>query len=507
MKKIALLCVALLAVLTGTALAGFVDLGSSEESELVLYKIKPGDTLSRIGKRYGIHYRVIAEVNEIKNPDKIIAGKVLVIPSSKKNIDLSEKKNVAKKGSRENPVPYTDDEVGDDPWRGTVREGMKLLGIDIPKNAAVRFADEGIEVLPSGALIHMVSGRNKVKRYISHLSPEKAKVHRLGVYVNGIKVASVYQKPECANWLTWERPASEDLPPGTSVVEEKKVFVQPRSVARPFVNFTPWKPERPPQCLDFELSGGTGLLFGSEADMTDWWHYGEGMIWDSCWYWSRGIGFYLNGDMGNTNSPFEWSNFAPGMQAGIRYQDFVKNADGTAHPYGFTAKLRLVWAEMTGNNSDSGFAMTQEDLLLGLYTEYVRRIKKGLIAGVSFEGWLSLVSDIDSNFEGVLSSNRARLELKAFVQKKVSDDWQVRGGAGIFHQLSDDITGAGPFIEFRYHEWFMLGGGVNFLSIGGFVAGPSVRVESGNYFRQKRDQQILDGIWAVDEKGNPKEAD
>ncbi|MHB1357039.1 MAG: LysM peptidoglycan-binding domain-containing protein [Anaerolineae bacterium] len=45
----------------------------------VQYVVQDGDTLVRIGKRFGVHYRAIAADNGIANPDIISSGQVLVI--------------------------------------------------------------------------------------------------------------------------------------------------------------------------------------------------------------------------------------------------------------------------------------------------------------------------------------------------------------------------------------------------------------------------------------------
>ncbi len=44
------------------------------------YTVKPGDTLSAIGKHFGVSYHEIAKLNNIKNPDLIYAGQVFTIP-------------------------------------------------------------------------------------------------------------------------------------------------------------------------------------------------------------------------------------------------------------------------------------------------------------------------------------------------------------------------------------------------------------------------------------------
>ncbi|MBI3796414.1 MAG: M23 family metallopeptidase [Deltaproteobacteria bacterium] len=44
------------------------------------YQVRPGDTLSEIGQRYGVSYQEIARYNTIANPDKLEVGQRLRIP-------------------------------------------------------------------------------------------------------------------------------------------------------------------------------------------------------------------------------------------------------------------------------------------------------------------------------------------------------------------------------------------------------------------------------------------
>src|SRR5688500_9181122 len=47
------------------------------------YTVRWGDTLSGIGKRFGVAPSSIASANRITNADRVIAGSVLVVPQGK----------------------------------------------------------------------------------------------------------------------------------------------------------------------------------------------------------------------------------------------------------------------------------------------------------------------------------------------------------------------------------------------------------------------------------------
>lgn len=46
------------------------------------YTVKPGDTLSKIGREFGVTYQSIAKLNNIENPDLIYPGQVFRIPNA-----------------------------------------------------------------------------------------------------------------------------------------------------------------------------------------------------------------------------------------------------------------------------------------------------------------------------------------------------------------------------------------------------------------------------------------
>lgn len=58
------------------------------------YNIKSGDTLSKIGKRYGVSVSALASLNKIKDPDKIKAGQTILIPTAEPDIKTLVQKAV-----------------------------------------------------------------------------------------------------------------------------------------------------------------------------------------------------------------------------------------------------------------------------------------------------------------------------------------------------------------------------------------------------------------------------
>ena len=46
----------------------------------MIYTIKYGDTLSALAKKYNTTVDALARTNNIKDPDKIYAGKTLIVP-------------------------------------------------------------------------------------------------------------------------------------------------------------------------------------------------------------------------------------------------------------------------------------------------------------------------------------------------------------------------------------------------------------------------------------------
>lgn len=99
MKK--LLCVFIIAVM----LFSFAGVTVAAD---VNYEVKSGDTLAKIGARYGVTYQAIAERNNIANPHLILVGQKLVIPTEDKSPTYVEKPVVEETAPAQTKITVTD---------------------------------------------------------------------------------------------------------------------------------------------------------------------------------------------------------------------------------------------------------------------------------------------------------------------------------------------------------------------------------------------------------------
>ena len=430
MKKATLLMVVLLAVLTGTAFAKS-------------HKVVRGDTLSAIAHSSNVSIESIMKINsQIKKANHIKVDWVIEIPDSSV---VAKKKSVARKkvviGIKENPAIYTDNEVGDDPWVGELIEALKLLGIDIPKDASLRFAFEGMEILPSGAIIHMVSGKNKIKWYRAELSPKKAEVRKLGVIVNRVRIGAVYLKPECANWLTWEKPPVPIAPlePEKPIVEVPPT--QPITVEIPPQEPTGWSYEEPPcsDCDELEFMGGGSIWvngLGEDGESTGKNFWAEIMYWDNfeqdCsseyWYGFGAIGSYY--DYSATHLPSKGKGWRAAGETGVKgFHTSEIDDEGLEYSSSWQSKFRLGWEQSHWENPDTGKEINQKGPVYGLYGEYVRELidpnKLSLV--VQVELWEGFSQKISGPKEWNLDP-QSREYFSALIgfDWKFADSWTLR---------------------------------------------------------------------------------
>ena len=479
------------------------------------YTVNSGDVLSKIAERELGSWRKyvdIAGLNDIKAPYVIYPKQKLKMPEMGKVVEI---KKIAKKiqvalGTRNNPVSYTDNKVGADPWVGTTKEALCLLGINVPEGVEIRFVDEGIDKLNPSEIFIMVSGKGTMKWYKNGLSEGKSKIQKIGIFVQGKKVVSIWQKPECENWLRrFDKPIEKPVV-DVSVPAEKPSWysggVIPEKKAKEIV-YIPPREEK--YVIEHEPIVGAWAWQNKLA--RGWGGYGEYLAWlrkgqDYQFQngWSPGIGLYgLYSEGESRTNTYDWIEKGFGPQVGLKY---------IATDWQWQGKVRLIWENMSGGNNE-GYHMTQDNLKLGGYTEFIQRESEDFYWGLVGEAWYALNKERTSTWVGDSPSRRGQLAVSAFGQWKLNENWQFRAIGGIFHQTWDHLTGIRLQPEFRWNETIMFGPWLSFYLFGisnvydGIASagdlmtyGGCVRSELGKPIRDYYAYERMESIKADDQK-------
>jgi hypothetical protein len=439
----------------------------------------------------------------------------------KKEKKVGKKVEAKVKAMADEAKVYDEKHIGRDPFVGNLPDALKLLGgyskTDMDAlNVSVMNGEYVWDEIRNGEKFRMVSDRSKVGKFIAELK----KALRVKRYSPGDGGKSVYYIPNCGNWVGKEEiPVPVPIP--TPVPQPPILRIEPPVIPPempPVVT-----PEAPPQivpspiptpkkippikkeedcetCLEHEPIVG-GYLWQNEL-AKGYGFYGEYILWlRQCQKngsyslgWSPGIGFYAYYAGGDSRiSSYGWTEKGIGPEAALKYVGETKEG----LPYQWQGKLRLVWERQDGSNKE-GYKMVQDNLKLGVYTEYLRRIDYPgkWIVGVTAEGWITLGQSITSTWSGDTPQNRANAAISFLAQYKVNDDWSLRGSVGGFYQAWDKLFGLRIIAEARYKETLMFGPQVAIFPFGlsSYYPGISpwslttwtafVRLEFGNQIRE-----------------------
>ncbi len=101
-KRWIFICVGFLAIFG-------VSQGFAAEDRYTTVKVKKGDTVYQLAKKYGTDVQTIAQLNQLNDPSLIQVGEVLRVPKEKKNSETmkvaSREKEVTKESSAELSLP------------------------------------------------------------------------------------------------------------------------------------------------------------------------------------------------------------------------------------------------------------------------------------------------------------------------------------------------------------------------------------------------------------------
>lgn len=462
------------------------------------YLVKKGDTLSEISQEvYGTWrlWKKIAKVNNIANPQQLRAGNTIIIPDfsiKKKNqirvhpLKIKTRKittlqAVSKKRPVANSFPW---HPGANPAQMSLERGLMGLGFSpddaleivdlIAKGKVYSWAtvdNSGLVVDEFGNHYEMI--RMGFGKGIFKDNPRPAwkdKTHLEAGRIYKYKGQYVFYPLICKNPTLLElisqpppkKPAKPLTPP-----EPEKAFNSPRGPGAGFV-YIPPKNNAHKFIIEHEPT--VGGWYGRNQ-LAEWQGlYGEYMAWyrtgTYCRMnngWSAGLGVYGYYSSGDSKiSAYNWEESGFGPQVGLKY--IYSDA------WQWQAKVRLLWEDVSGQNGESGYSMNQEDLKLGLYTEYVdfSNLAYGSFWGITAEAWWMLKSSasINSTWSGDSPADRSQFGISVFYQKKLNEDWQARFTAGLFHQEWDDLTGVSLTAELRLWETIMFGPRLAFYPFG-----------------------------------------
>ena len=71
--------------------------GPSFKGTTTTYTVRKGDSISVIARRFGVSARQIIDINQIKNPDKIVHGQKILLPG---NVDVTKSRRVTRSSPR-----------------------------------------------------------------------------------------------------------------------------------------------------------------------------------------------------------------------------------------------------------------------------------------------------------------------------------------------------------------------------------------------------------------------
>lgn len=195
-----------------------------------------------------------------------------------------------------------------------------------------------------------------------------------------------------------------------------------------------------------------------------WGGYGEYLAWlrkghdyNFIHGWSPGVGPYgMYSEGESSTSSYGWDEYKYGPQVGLKY---------IAGEWQWQVKIRFAWEYMSGHN-DEGYSMSQDNEMLGLYTESIWRESEEFYWGLVGEAWFALDRDRTSTWSGDSPSRRNTVSAAIFGQWKLDEDWQSRLTLEGFHQTWDHLTGIRIAPELRWRETVMLSPWVSFFPFG-----------------------------------------
>ncbi|TAK95185.1 hypothetical protein EPO05_04860 [Patescibacteria group bacterium] len=209
---------------------------------------------------------------------------------------------------------------------------------------------------------------------------------------------------------------------------------------------------------DVELTAALGYWWSNLA--SGLWADGEVIPWrplapEKQW----GVGAFAAYEKGETkHTTYSWDAPEGGLQLGYNYGGV---SESSKKPQAFTAKLRVVYEAQKGRN-DEGYSRKQDNIKVGLWTDYAQRLSKDWLVGVQVDAWTAVWSKLDSTWKDDKTDSRTQASLDLYGQYRLANNWQTRFGGQLFYQGWDDLTGVLGRAEIRLSETVRAGGWVSY---------------------------------------------
>ena len=200
-----------------------------------------------------------------------------------------------------------------------------------------------------------------------------------------------------------------------------------------------------------------GSWYGTSDDGHWYGAFGELTLWreerDKEKSWSPGldmIASYSHGRM--SESAYKWIEKTVGGGPAIKYADHDPE-----HPWQWQLKIRVLFEQTDGDDSDKSYKVKQRSILLNPYTEYVTRLTPKWIWGATAEGKIALRRSINSTWSDEVPSNRNTVNAGLFSQYQVNHELQGRLTLSGLYQGWDKKSGVELSPELRIKEIIMFG--------------------------------------------------
>ncbi|MCI5135437.1 MAG: hypothetical protein D3920_10275 [Candidatus Electrothrix sp. AW2] len=189
-------------------------------------------------------------------------------------------------------------------------------------------------------------------------------------------------------------------------------------------------------------------LYGGFGELTIWYEDTE-----KAKIWSPGLDVITAYNHGKVNeSSYTWEEKTIGGGPSIKYSDYKSE-----HPWHWQLKARVLFEQIDGENSTSGYEVKQQSVLLNPYTEYTIRVNRKWLWGITAEGRIAINKSIESTWKEETASNRNAVNGSLFAQYRINYHLQGRLTFTGLYQGWDENSGVELNTEIRIKEMVMLG--------------------------------------------------